>query len=200
MTFTLPPLPYAYNALEPIIDAKTMEIHHTKHHQAYINNLNNALEESDYTNWSIEELLTKIHELPEDMQTAVRNHGGGYRNHKLFWEIMTPNETSMSETMSKKIKASFGSTEDFFDLFSTTALAIFGSGWARLVVDKEGNLGIMTTANQDNPLSEWFKPILGLDVWEHAYYLHYQNRRADYIQAWMKIINWKKVEELMTEK
>lgn len=200
MTFVLPTLPYTYDALEPIIDAKTMEIHHTKHHQAYINNLNNALEGSDYTEWSIEELLTKINELPEDMQTAIRNHGGGYRNHKLFWEIMTPNETPMSEKMSKKITQSFGSVEDFSEMFIATAWAIFGSGRARLVFDKKGSLSIMTTANQDNPLSEWFTPILWLDVWEHAYYLHYQNRRADYIKSWMKIINWKKVEELMTIK
>ena len=154
MTFSLAPLPYAYDALEPIIDAKTMEIHHTKHHQAYINNLNNTLEESDYTEWSIEELLTKINELPEDMQTAIRNHGGGYRNHKLFWEIMTPNGTPMSEKMSQKITQSFGSVEDFFEMFTATAGAIFGSGRARLVMDEKGSLSIMTTANQDNPLSE----------------------------------------------
>ncbi len=197
MSFTLPRLPYAYDALEPHIDARTMEIHHTKHHNAYTTNLNAAIAGSDLEGKKIEEILKNL-----DMNnSAVRNNGGGFYNHNLFWEVMSPNGGGLpSGELSKAIDESFGSFDAFKESFSKAAATRFGSGWAWLCVLKGGKLEICSTANQDNPLMPNIScggfPILGLDVWEHAYYLNYQNRRPDYIQAFFSVINWKKVEEL----
>nr|BCX00148.1 MAG: hypothetical protein KatS3mg041_0194 [Bacteroidota bacterium] len=195
MTFTLPPLPYPYDALEPYIDARTMEIHHTKHHQAYIDTVNKALEKyPDLRFDSVEDLLRRIAEVPEDIRTAVRNHGGGHANHSLFWTIMKPGGGGEpSGPLAEAIAARFGSFAAFKDLFSQTAMGRFGSGWAWLVVDEQGQLQVYSTANQDSPLMEGHTPILGLDVWEHAYYLKYQNRRAEYVQNWWNVVNWDEV-------
>lgn len=191
MAFELPTLGYAYDALEPHIDARTMEIHHTKHHQAYTTNLNNAIADTELANASIEEILVACKDKP-----AVRNNGGGYWNHNLFWEIMSPNGGGTpSGELAQSIDASFGSFEGFKDAFTKAAATRFGSGWAWLCVSN-GKLEVCSTANQDNPLmGEGCQgtPILGLDVWEHAYYLNYQNRRPDYIEAFFKVINWEVV-------
>ncbi|NCO11385.1 superoxide dismutase [Candidatus Pacearchaeota archaeon CG_4_9_14_0_2_um_filter_39_13] len=199
MTFELPELPYAYDALEPHIDAKTMEIHYTKHHQGYVDKLNLALQKySELQGKKIEELLAdNLAIVPEDIKTAVRNNAGGHVNHSLFWEIMCPADESgePSEQLMSAIEDSFGSFDDFKKQFSEAALGRFGSGWAWLVVNN-GKLEIVSTANQDSPLMQGMIPILGLDVWEHAYYLHYQNKRADYIESWWNVVNWKKVEEV----
>ena len=188
MAFELPTLGYAYDALEPHIDARTMEIHHTKHHQAYTTNLNNAIADTELANASIEEILVACKDKP-----AVRNNGGGYWNHNLFWEIMSPNGGGTpSGELAQAIDAAFGSFEGFKDAFAKAAMTRFGSGWAWLCVSN-GKLEVCSTANQDNPLmGEGCQgtPILGLDVWEHAYYLNYQNRRPDYIEAFFKVINW----------
>ena len=188
MAFELPTLGYAYDALEPHIDARTMEIHHTKHHQAYTTNLNNAIADTDLANASIEEILVACKDKP-----AVRNNGGGYWNHNLFWEIMSPNGGGLpSGELAQAIDAAFSSFEGFKDAFTKAAATRFGSGWAWLCVSN-GKLEVCSTANQDNPLmGEGCQgtPILGLDVWEHAYYLNYQNRRPDYIEAFFKVINW----------
>jgi len=197
MSFTLPQLPYAYNALEPHIDARTMEIHHTKHHAAYTNNLNAAISGTDLENASIEHILANI----SKASAAVRNNGGGYYNHNLFWEVMSPNGGGEPEgALADAIKSTFGSFDEFKTEFSKAAASRFGSGWAWLCVNKEGKLCVCSSANQDNPLMDIAEcpgtPILGLDVWEHAYYLNYQNRRPDYISAFFSVINWKKVDEL----
>ena len=190
MSFTLPQLNFSYDALEPYIDARTMEIHHSKHHQGYTNKLNSALESADLAFDSIEDLLAKI-----DMKNmALRNNAGGFYNHKLFWEIMTPGSNSeMSQELNDAIKKSFGTFQEFKSQFSSAAASRFGSGWAWLCV-KDGVLEICSSANQDNPLMPMIGcggiPILGIDVWEHAYYLNYQNRRPDYINAFFEIINW----------
>jgi len=196
MTFTLPKLPYEYDALEPTIDARTMRIHHSMHHAGYTKKLNFALEDTDFTSWSIEDLLTKLDELPDEIKTGVQNNGWGYRNHKLFWEIMTPGGKAMSDNMQNLLTTNFGSVDEFNQMFADAAGSTFGSGWAWLVQDGD-NLMITSTANQDNPMTNGMNPILWLDVWEHAYYLKYQNKRPDYIKAWMEIINWEKVESLM---
>jgi Fe-Mn family superoxide dismutase len=194
MAFELPKLPYAYDALEPHIDARTMEIHHTKHHNGYTTNLNNAIEGTDLAKKSIMEILTNL-----DMSNAaVRNNGGGFYNHSLFWEIMSPNGGGQpSGELADAIKSAFGSFESFKDAFSKAAATRFGSGWAWLCVHKGGKLEICSTPNQDNPLMPGTGcggfPILGLDVWEHAYYLNYQNRRPDYINAFFNVVNWDKV-------
>jgi Fe-Mn family superoxide dismutase len=195
MAFKLPDLPYAYDALEPHIDARTMEIHHTKHHQAYINNANAALEKyPDLQNKSVEELLKNLNALPEDIRTVIRNNGGGHANHALFWPVMGPNGGGQpSGELANLINSAFGSFDSFKDQFSKAAATRFGSGWAWLVVDGSGNLKVTSTANQDSPLSEGSTPILGLDVWEHAYYLNYQNRRPDYVSAWWNVVNWDQV-------
>jgi superoxide dismutase, Fe-Mn family len=197
MKFILSPLPYAYDFLEPVIDAKTMEIHHGKHHQAYVTNLNAALEKyPNLPEQSIETLLKNLTNLPADIQTAVRNNGGGHFNHTLFWQILI-NEKQFqapSQNMLAKITAAFGSFDQFKEQFANAAKTRFGSGWAWLIVTASGELKITSTPNQDVPFAEG-KPILGLDVWEHAYYLNYQNRRPDYVSNFFKIINWKKVEE-----
>jgi len=194
--FTLPELKYSFTALEPVIDAKTMEIHHNRHHATYINNLNAALENySDLQDKSLEELLTTLPELPIEIQGAVRNNGGGHYNHSLFWEILTPIGTSkMSKLLETTLVVAFGSIESFKLAFENTAKTRFGSGWAWLVLN--GNaLEVISTSNQDTPLMEGKTPILALDVWEHAYYLNYQNARPNYVSAFWDIVNWQKVEE-----
>lgn len=197
MPFELPALPYAATALEPHIDARTMEIHHGKHHAAYTNNLNAALEgHPELASRSIEQLLRGFHALPDAVKTAVRNNGGGFANHNLFWETMSPSGGGApSGALGSAIDATFGSFDEFKKLFAAAATTRFGSGWAWLVVDAAGALKVYSTANQDSPLMEGETPILGLDVWEHAYYLHYQNRRPDYIGAFWNVVDWSKVAE-----
>lgn len=195
MSFTLPALPYAYDALEPAFDARTMEIHHTKHHQTYVNNVNAALEgHADLAAKSIEDLVANLKDLPESIQTAVRNNGGGHFNHSFFWEsLQAPSaEAAIPASLKSRLEADFGSVEAFKEAFAKAAATRFGSGWAWLV-DRDGHLEVLSTANQDTPLELGLKPLLGLDVWEHAYYLHYQNRRPDYIQAFFSVVNWDKV-------
>ena len=191
MTFELPPLPYAHDALEPYIDARTMQLHHGKHHAAYTNNLNAALEKHpDLQNKSIEELLGNLSSIPEDIRTTVRNNGGGYANHALFWNIMSPNGGGEpGGELAEAINSAFGSFDAFKEKFSTAAKTQFGSGWAWLTV-KNGRLAVESTPNQDTPVMGGVTPILGIDVWEHAYYLHYQNRRPDYIEAWWNVVDW----------
>lgn len=191
MAFELSKLPYAYEALEPFIDAQTMTIHHTKHHQAYVTNLNAALEKHpELSGWSLDDLVAKLTDVPEDIRTAVRNHGGGHWNHDLFWNIMAPSAGGEpGGALAKAIESDFGSFANFKAEFDKAAMGRFGSGWAWLV-EKGDKLAVVSTANQDNPLTDGLKPLMGIDVWEHAYYLKYQNRRADYIAAWWNVINW----------
>ena len=192
MPFTLPALPYAYDALEPHIDARTMEIHHTKHHQAYVNNLNAALEKAPQLEGkSLDDLMRGINSVPEAVRTAVRNNGGGHWNHSQFWEWMGPKRGGEpSGRLADAIKRSFGDFAKFKEQFAAAAAGRFGSGWAWLIDDGNGKLSITSTPNQDNPLMEGKKAILGLDVWEHAYYLKYQNKRPDYVAAWWNVVNW----------
>jgi superoxide dismutase, Fe-Mn family len=193
MAYTLPALPYAFAALEPHIDARTMEIHHGKHHQAYITNVNNAIAGTPFENKSVDELIAKLSEVPENIRTLVRNNGGGHANHTLFWTIMAPGAGGApSGELASAINASFGSFDAFKEAFAKAGVGRFGSGWAWLVHDK-GKLTIESTPNQDSPVMEGKTPILGLDVWEHAYYLNYQNRRPDYIAAWWNVVNWAEV-------
>lgn len=191
MAYELPSLPYGYDALEPHIDARTMEIHHTKHHQAYITKLNGALEgKTDLQALSVTDLMAKIADVPESIRTAVRNNGGGHANHSLFWQLMAPDGGGEPDgDLAEAIKSTFGSFDKFKQQFSNAAATRFGSGWAWLVA-KGGKLAVESTANQDSPLMDGKTPILGLDVWEHAYYLKYQNRRPDYIAAWWNVVNW----------
>lgn len=201
MNFTLPELPYSYNALEPHLDALTMEIHHSRHHQTYVNGLNAALEGSAYTNWPLQRLLKEISALPQALQQAVRNHGGGHANHSLFWQVMSPQGGGEPDgELAEAITLHFGSFARFKQLFIQAALSRFGSGWAWLVKDKQGKLQVSSSANQDSPLMEGLTPILGLDVWEHAYYLQYQNKRPDYVAAFFNVINWPCVAGLYQEK
>ncbi len=194
--FTLPKLDYAYDALAPYIDGRTMEIHLTKHHQAYIDNLNKALQaHPELSSWSIEKILTDINTIPQDIRTAVQNNGGGHYNHTLFWQMMTPKSKVVQGKLESELVKTFGSRESFVQNFENAAKTRFGSGWAWLVVDQQGTLKIYSTANQDAPLMTKDTPLLGLDVWEHAYYLHYQNRRPEYISAWWNVVNWEFVEE-----
>lgn len=195
MPYQLPKLLYSYDALEPHIDARTMEIHHTKHHQTYINNVNAALEKYPaLADKSVEDLIRDLNAVPEDIRTVVRNNGGGHANHSMFWTIMAPKAGGEpSGGLAEAIKSAFGGFDGFKDQFSKAAAGRFGSGWAWLSVDGSGKLVVTSTPNQDSPLSEGLKPILGLDVWEHAYYLNYQNRRPDYIAAWWNVVNWKQV-------
>jgi Fe-Mn family superoxide dismutase len=197
MKYELPKLPYAYDALEPHIDARTMEIHHTKHHQAYIDKLNAALEKHpNIADKSLEELLGNLDAVPEDIRIAVRNHGGGHANHSLFWTIMAPQAGGEpSGVISEKINEAFGGFPEFKKQFSEAATNQFGSGWAWLACDNAGKLHLHGLPNQDSPLMHGHRPLLGLDVWEHAYYLKYQNKRPDYIEAWWNVVNWKQVEE-----
>ncbi|MCA9029449.1 MAG: superoxide dismutase [Planctomycetaceae bacterium] len=196
MAYTLPALPYAYDALEPHIDARTMEIHHTKHHQAYINNVNKALEgHADLAAKSVEDLVSDLANVPEAIRGAVRNNGGGHANHALFWSVMAPGAGGApTGELGDAINATFGSFDDFKAQFAAAAGTRFGSGWAWLSVDN-GKLVVESTPNQDSPLSEGRTPILGLDVWEHAYYLNYQNRRPDYVSAFWNVVNWNAVAE-----
>jgi Fe-Mn family superoxide dismutase len=198
MSFQLPDLDYPYDALEPHIDARTMEIHHTKHHNGYVSKLNAALEEQkDLQGKSLEELLADLNVIPESIRTAVRNNGGGHSNHSLFWRIMSPNGGGEPDgALKDAIDAGFGSFDAFKDLFSKAAATRFGSGWAWLVKKSDGGLDVLSTANQDTPISSGLTPILGLDVWEHAYYLKYQNRRPDYISAWWNVVHWDEVARL----
>lgn len=195
MAFELPNLPYEFDALEPYIDKETMEIHYDKHHNTYVTKLNAAIEGTDLENKSIEEIVANLDSVPSDIQTAVRNNGGGHLNHSLFWQLLTPNSEEKG-TVIDKIKEEWGSLDKFKDEFAKKAAGQFGSGWAWLVVDKDGKLEIVSTPNQDNPITEGKTPILGLDVWEHAYYLKYQNKRPDYIDAFWNVVNWNKVDEL----
>ncbi|MCP3741383.1 superoxide dismutase SodA [Rossellomorea sp. BNER] len=197
MAFELPQLPYAYDALEPHIDKETMNIHHTKHHNAYVTKLNDALEgNSELLSKSVEEVVANLDAVPEGARTAVRNNGGGHVNHSLFWTILSPNGGGApAGELADAITAKFGSLEKFKEEFAAAAAGRFGSGWAWLVVNN-GELEVTSTPNQDSPLMEGKKPILGLDVWEHAYYLNYQNRRPDYINAFWNVVNWEEVSNL----
>ncbi|HEY5312948.1 MAG TPA: superoxide dismutase [Pirellulales bacterium] len=194
MAYTLPQLPYPYNALEPHIDARTMEIHYTKHHNAYVTNLNNALQGTDLGNQSIEALVASIDKVPENIRTTVRNNGGGHANHSLFWTIMTPGGGGEpSGPLAEAVTSQLNGFASFKEAFSKAALGRFGSGWSWLSVDRNKKLLIESTPNQDNPLMHGNTPLLGLDVWEHAYYLLYQNRRPDYVAAFYNVVNWKAV-------
>jgi Fe-Mn family superoxide dismutase len=193
MAFELPPLPYAFDALEPTIDAKTMEIHHDKHHQAYVTNLNAALEGSEWADRPIEQVLADLELIPEDKRTAVRNNGGGHANHSLFWEIMKPGGGGEpSGDLATAISDTFGSLDDLKSQLNDAGVKRFGSGWSWLLWDGTG-LAVKSTPNQDSPLMEDHVPLLGIDVWEHAYYLSYQNRRPDYLAAWWNVVNWDEV-------
>jgi len=205
MPYALPPLPYAYDALEPHFDSRTMEIHHTKHHQAYITNVNNALGDAGVAEMPVEQLIADIGSLPQAVQGAVRNNGGGHANHSLFWTVLTPEGGKPTGKVAQAIEDDLGGYEKFKDAFTKAAQTRFGSGWAWLTVGKDGKLLVESSANQDSPLMGQFAgmsggtPILGLDVWEHAYYLQYQNKRPDYIAAFFNIINWAEVERRYEE-
>ncbi|TVR59896.1 MAG: superoxide dismutase [Spirochaetaceae bacterium] len=199
MAFSLPDLPYPYNALEPHIDEQTMTIHHDKHHGAYVTKLNAAVEGSEYASWPIEKIMKELNSLPENIRTAVRNNGGGHANHTLFWATMGPNAGGKpSGELASAIDSAFGSFDAFKSKFTEAAANRFGSGWAWLVVSN-GKLEVVSTPNQDNPLTDGKTPILGVDVWEHAYYLKYQNRRPEYLEAFFNVINWNAVAELYTK-
>lgn len=195
MTFKLMDLPYAYDALEPHIDAKTVEIHYSKHHQGYTNNLNAALDKyPELHEKTAKELLESLDSLPEDIRTAVRNNGGGYKNHNIYWKTMSPDGGGEpTGELADAIKAAFGSFDAFKEAFGKAAATRFGSGWAWLCKTEDGGVTVISTPNQDNPFSQGLRPLLGIDVWEHAYYLNYQNRRADYISAWWNVVNWDEV-------
>lgn len=196
MAFTLPKLPYAYDALEPHVDKETMEIHYTKHHQTYVNGLNAAVENTEYADWPLEKLLRELKSLPADKQGAVTNHGGGHANHSLFWEVMAPNGGGApTGKVAEAITADLGGFDAFKEAFTKAAVSRFGSGWAWLSVTPAKKLVVESSANQDSPLMNGNTPILGLDVWEHAYYLKYQNRRPEYINAFYNVINWAEVEK-----
>jgi Fe-Mn family superoxide dismutase len=191
MAYELPPLPYAKDALEPHIDAMTMEIHHDRHHATYVTNLNNALaNHPELQDKTVEELIKDLNAVPEAIRGAVRNNGGGHLNHTMFWNQMKPGGSKLSGKLAEDINATFGSFEAFRDQFIKAALGRFGSGWAWLVVGKDKKLAIVSTANQDNPISDGITPLLGVDVWEHAYYLKYQNKRQAYVENWFNVINW----------
>jgi len=195
MAFKLMDLPYTYDALEPHIDARTMEIHHSKHHQGYTNNLNAALEKfPNLQSKSARELLENLSDLPEEIRTAVRNNGGGYKNHNIFWKVMSPSGGGQPVgKLADAINSDFGSFASFKEMLSKAAATQFGSGWGWLCKNTSGKLLVTSTANQDSPFSQGLTPLLGVDVWEHAYYLNYQNRRADYISAWWNVVNWDEV-------
>lgn len=196
MAIILPDLPYAYDALEPHFDTETMTLHHDKHHATYLANANAALEKHPEIGEDLEALLANVESIPADIRQALINNGGGHLNHALFWELLSPEKTEISAELAADIDATFGSFDAFKDQFTAAATGRFGSGWAWLVVNAEGKLEITSTANQDTPISEGKRPILALDVWEHAYYLNYRNVRPNYIKAFFEIINWNKVDEL----
>lgn len=194
---SLPPLPYAYDALEPWVDQQTMRLHHGKHHQVYLDNFVKAITGTPFEALNPSETLRRLAEVPEELRTVVRNHGGGHVNHSLFWEIMAPGAGGSPEgPLAERIAATFGSFDAFKETFRKAAVGQFGSGWAWLVVSPDKSLAVTATPNQDSPLSAGQTPILGVDVWEHAYYLKYQNRRAEYVDNWWNVVNWKKVGEL----
>jgi superoxide dismutase, Fe-Mn family len=197
MAYELPPLSYPFNALEPHIDAKTMEIHHDKHHQAYITNANNALKDHpDLAAKPVDELIANLSQVPESIRTVVRNNAGGHSNHSFFWTIMAPNAGGAPKgKLAEAITATFGSVDAFKEKFQAAGASRFGSGWAWLVVNKEGKLEITSTPNQDSPIMEGLKPVIGIDVWEHSYYLLYQNKRPDYLKAWWNVVNWDQAEK-----
>jgi superoxide dismutase, Fe-Mn family len=199
MPHALPKLPYEFNALEPHIDAKTMEIHYTKHHQAYVDKLNAAIAGTEWEKVDVEELLRRFKEVPEDKKKAVRNHGGGHANHSLFWTLLRPNAPAVPADLQQALDKAFGSVQDFKVQFSDKATNQFGSGWAWLVVTPEKKLEVLSLPNQDSPLMDGKTPILGLDVWEHAYYLKYQNRRPEYVAAFWSIVDWNEVERRWKE-
>jgi superoxide dismutase, Fe-Mn family len=195
MAYELPKLPYPYDALEPHIDARTMEIHHTKHHQTYITNVNNALKDQpELAKKSVEDLIRDLNAVPDTIRAAVRNNGGGHANHCFFWKIMGPGKGGEPKgKLADDIKSTFGSFDQFKEKFAAAGAARFGSGWAWLIKNKSGKLEVISTPNQDSPLMDGNMPVLGVDVWEHAYYLNYQNRRPDYIKAWWNVVNWDEV-------
>jgi len=195
MAFEVPPLPYEYNALEPYIDTQTMQLHHDKHHAAYVNNLNNALQnQSQLASWTVEDLVQRINEVPESIRTAVRNNAGGHTNHSMFWQIMKPNGGGEpTGELGSAIQQAFGSFDQFKAAFNDAGVKRFGSGWTWLVLDGSGKLQVISTANQDSPMMDGMFPVMGNDVWEHAYYLKYQNRRPDYLAAWWNVVNWDEI-------
>src|SRR6516164_11642624 len=194
MAYELPKLPYAYDALEPHIDARTMEIHYTKHHQAYVDNLNKAVKGTDLEKKTVEDLISDLNAVPENIRTVVRNNAGGHANHSFFWKILGPNAGgSPKGKLADAINSAFGSFDQFKEKFQAAGAGRFGSGWAWLVINKAGALEIMSTPNQDNPIMDGLKPVFGVDVWEHAYYLKYQNRRPDYLKAIWNVVNWDEV-------
>ena len=195
MAHELPALPYDYSALEPYIDTQTMQLHHDKHHAAYVNNLNAALKDhSELASLSVEHLVRRLSEVPENIRTAVRNNGGGHVNHTMFWQIMKPNGGGEpTGELASAISQTFGSFDAFKTAFNDAGVKRFGSGWTWLVLDRSGKLSVMSTANQDSPLTDGLHPVMGNDVWEHAYYLKYQNRRPDYLNAWWNVVNWDEI-------
>jgi len=201
MAFEVPPLPYAYNALEPHIDEQTMHLHHDKHHQAYVDNLNKALEKhADWQKKPVEEILRNINSVPEDVRTAVRNNAGGHANHSMFWKIMKPQGGGEPKGKIADVIKELGGLAAFQEKFNDAGVKRFGSGWAWLVRSKAGKYEIVSTANQDSPLMDGNFPIMGNDVWEHAYYLKYQNRRAEYLKAWWNVVNWDEINKRLEEK
>lgn len=200
MTYQLPNLPYSYEALEPHIDSKTMELHHSKHHNTYVTKLNSGLEKyPELLSLDIVTLISKFNEIPEDVKTIVKNHGGGHLNHTMFWELMTPNYTNPSEELKNSIGNDFGGFDNFVAKFKEMSTNLFGSGWTWLIKNKDGKLEVKNYPNQENPLMYGETPILGLDVWEHAYYLKNQNRRNEYIESFFNVINWEQVSKLMAQ-
>ena len=201
MAYEVPPLPYDYSALEPYIDTQTMQLHHDKHHGAYVTNLNAALQNnSEFAALPIDELVRRLNEVPENIRTAVRNNGGGHANHSMFWQIMTPNGGGEpGGELGSAIQQAFGSFDAFKAALNDAGVKRFGSGWTWLVLDRNGKLQVMSTANQDSPLTEGLYPVMGNDVWEHAYYLKYQNRRPEYLNAWWNVVNWNEISRRYTE-
>ncbi|MDQ2886712.1 MAG: superoxide dismutase [Chloroflexota bacterium] len=200
MAFELPPLPYAYDALEPHIDAQTMQLHHDKHHATYVTNLNNAVKGTQFESLAVGDVIRRLNEVPENIRTAVRNNGGGHLNHSMFWQIMKPNGGGApTGEIASAIDSAFGSFDAFKTAFNDAGAKRFGSGWAWLVLDGSGKLQVTSTANQDNPTTDGLFAILGNDVWEHAYYLKYQNRRPEYLSAWWNVVNWDEVNKRFAE-
>ena len=194
MAFEVPPLPYDYNALEPYIDTQTMQLHHDKHHAAYVNNLNTAVNNTDFASKNVDDILRHINDVPQNIRTAVQNNAGGHSNHSMFWAIMKPNGGGEpSGALANAIQSAFGSFDQFKAAFNDAGVKRFGSGWTWLVLDSSGKLSVISTANQDSPLMNGQYPVMGNDVWEHAYYLKYQNRRPDYLAAWWNVVNWDEI-------
>jgi superoxide dismutase, Fe-Mn family len=194
MAFEVPPLPYDYNALEPYIDTQTMQLHHDKHHAAYVNNLNNAVNNTDFASKNVDDILRNINDVPQGVRAAVQNNAGGHSNHSMFWSIMKPNGGGEpTGALASAIQQTFGSFDQFKTAFNDAGVKRFGSGWTWLVLDQSGKLSVISTANQDSPLMNGQYPVMGNDVWEHAYYLKYQNRRPDYLAAWWNVVNWDEI-------